>query len=49
LLLSLAGLAIGNQIRAQTISHADAGFAVRPRLETAPPIQSAVHSSREIA
>ena len=38
LLLSLAGLAIGNQIKAQTIFHAGAEFVVRPRLETASPV-----------
>jgi hypothetical protein len=38
LLLSLAGLVIGNQIRTQTVSDADAEFDVRPRLETASPI-----------
>jgi hypothetical protein len=38
LLLSLAGLVIGNQIRTQTVSDADAKFDVRPRFEAASPI-----------
>jgi hypothetical protein len=38
LLLSLAGLVIGNQIRTQTVSDADAEFDVRSRFEAASPI-----------
>jgi hypothetical protein len=38
LLLSLAGLVIGNQIRTQTVSDADTEFDVRPRFAAASPI-----------